>query len=104
MILNFIVESLEIGDSLVLVFQFALIRAHLYRVLCVLTLLRLEFGDLTGPKVGEDAMVTDDLLGLAEAPLESMHATNSNVVVAAPRLCSYSTVVSLRRTWQLLTP
>jgi len=38
---DFVVQGLEIGDSLVLVFQVALIRADLSRVLRVLLLLRL---------------------------------------------------------------
>jgi hypothetical protein len=48
-----------------------LIRADRFRGPRVLPLLRLQFDDLSGPKVGENAVVTDSLLDLVEAPLES---------------------------------
>ena len=86
---DLVVEGLEIGDSIVVVFQFASIRADLFRVLRVLPLLRLQFDDLSGPKVGENAVTTDDLLDLVEAPLESMHSTNSNMVLG----CAASVLV-----------
>ena len=77
---DFVVEGLEIGDSLVLVIQIALHRAHHFRVL---PLLHRQFDDLSGPKFGEKAVATDSLLDLVEAPLESTHSTNSNVVPGA---------------------
>jgi hypothetical protein len=87
--LDFIVEGLEIGDGLVLVFQFASTRADPFRVLRVLPLIRLQFDDLSGPKVGENAVATDGLLDLVEAPLESTHSANSNVVLG----CAASVLV-----------
>ena len=86
---DFLVEGLEIGDSLVLVFQFASFRAHRSRVLQVLRLLRLQSDDLSGPKVGDNAVVTDGLLDLVEALLESTHSANSNVVLG----CGVSVLV-----------
>ena len=86
---DFFVQSLEIGDSLVLVFQVALIRADRFRGPRVLPLLRLQFDDLSGPKVGENAVVTDGLFDLVEAPLESTHPANSNVVLG----CAVSMLV-----------
>jgi len=86
---DFVVQGLEIGDSLVLVFQVALIRADRSRVRRVLLLLRLQFDDLSGPKVGEKAVVTDDLPDLVEAPLESTHSANSNVILG----CAASVLV-----------
>ena len=80
-ILDFVVEGLEIGNSLVPVFQVASIRAHPFHIFRVLPLLRLQFGDLSDPKVDENAVVTDDLPDLVEAPLESMHSANFNVVL-----------------------
>ena len=55
---DFIVHGLEIGDCLVLVFQLASIGADLFRVPRVLPPFRLQFDDLPGPKVGENAVVT----------------------------------------------
>jgi hypothetical protein len=86
---DFVVEGLEICDSLVPVFQLASIRADLFRVLRVLPLIRLQFDDLSGPKVDENAVVTDDLLDLVEAPLESTHSANSNLVLG----CAVSVLV-----------
>jgi len=77
---DFVVQGLEIGDSLVLFFQLVSIRADLSRVLRVLPLLRLQLDDLSGPTVGEMAVITDDLPDLVEAPLES-NSANSNVVL-----------------------
>ena len=76
-ILDFVVEGLELGDSLVLSVQSSLIHFHL---LLVELVLRLQFDDLSGPGVSENAVVTDGLRDLVEAPLESTHITNSNVV------------------------
>jgi len=78
---DFVVQGLEIGKSLFLVFQVTSIRADLSRVLRVLPLLRLQLDDLSGPKVGENATVTDDLPDLVETPLESTHSANSNVAL-----------------------
>ena len=86
---NFVVQGLEIGDSLVLVFQVTSICADLSRVLRVLLLLRLQFDDLSGPKVGENAVVTDDLPDLVKASLESTHSANSNVILG----CAASVLV-----------
>jgi hypothetical protein len=43
--------------------------------------LRLQFDDLPGIKVGENAVVTGVLPGLLEAPLESTRSANSSVVL-----------------------
>ena len=75
---DFAVEGLEIGDGLILVFQVLSIRVDLFRFL---PLVRLQFDYLLGPKVGENAVVTDDLLDLVEAPLQLTYFTNSNVVL-----------------------
>ena len=56
-------------------------RTDLFHILCVLPLLRLQFDDLSGPKVSENAVVTNSLLDLVKAPLESTHSTNSNLVI-----------------------
>lgn len=74
---DLVVQGLEITGSLVLVFQLASFRTDLFRVL---PLLRLQFDDLSGTKIGENGVVTDDL-DLVEAPLESTHSANSNVVL-----------------------
>ena len=79
-ILDFIVEGLEISDSLVLAFQVVFLLADCFRILRVLPLLRLQIDDLSGIKVSKNAVAIDDLLDLVEALLESMHSTNSNVV------------------------
>ena len=86
---DFIMEGLEISDSLLLVFQFALIRTDLFRILCILPLVCLQLDDLSGPKVSENAMVVDTLLDLVEALLESTLSANSNMV---PR-CTASVLV-----------
>lgn len=78
---DFIVQGLEISNSLVLVFQLALICMDLFCGFHVLPLLCPQFDDLSGPKVSEDAMVTDGLPDLVETTLESMHSTNLNVVL-----------------------
>ena len=88
---DFVVQGLEIGDSLVLFFQLVSIREDLSRVLRVLPLLRFQLDDLSGPTVGEMAVarVTDDLPDLVEALLESTHSANSNVVLG----CAASVLV-----------
>ncbi len=75
-----VVEGLEIGDSFGLVVQFALLRLDRSRVLRVLPLLRLQFDDISGPKVSENAAISNGLRDLVEAALESMHSAHSNVV------------------------
>ena len=77
---DFIMEGLEISDSLPLVFRFALICTDLFRILCILPLVCLQLDDLSGPKVSENAMVIDTLLDLVEALLESTLSANSNMV------------------------
>ena len=49
-------------------------------------------------KVAHNAVIGDELPNLAEAPLESTHSANSNVVLSCVGLCSYATVVFLHST------
>ena len=86
---DFVVEGLEIGNGFVLVVQFASIRPDLSLVLRVLPLLRLQFDDLSGPKVSENAVISNGLHDLVETALESTHSANSNVVHA----CATSVLV-----------
>ena len=88
-ILNLVVEGLEIGDGLVLAFQVAFLRADLFHILRVLPLLCLQLDGLSGPKVGKNGVVTDDLLDLVEALLESTHSADSNMVLG----CTASVLV-----------
>jgi len=74
------VEGLEIGDSFGLVVQLALLRLDRSRVLCILPLLRLQLDDISGPKVSENAAISNSLGDLVEAALESTHSAHSNVV------------------------
>jgi len=74
------VEGLEIGDSFGLVVQSALLRPDRSRVLRILPLLRLQFDDISGPKVSENAATSNGLGDLVEAALESTHSAHSNVV------------------------
>ena len=84
------VHRLEINCN-VQVFQLASNRADLFCVLHVLPLppLRRQFDGLPGQKVGENAVVTNGLLDLVEAPLESTHSAHSNVVFS----CAASVLV-----------
>jgi len=77
---DFVVEGLEIGDSFDLVLQFASSPPDLSGVLRVLHLVRLQFDDLSGTKVSENAVISNGLRDLVEATLESTHSANSNVV------------------------
>lgn len=79
--LHFVEEGLQIEDSFVLVVQSALNPPDLFRVLRVLPLLRLQFDDLSGPKVRENAVISNGLHDFVEAALESTHPTDSNVVL-----------------------
>lgn len=78
---DFAVQGLEIGESLVLTFQFTSLRTDNFRVLRVLPLLRLQFDDLSGQKIGKNVVATGDLPDFVEAPLESTYSANSNVVL-----------------------
>ena len=78
---DFVVEGLEIGDSFVLVVQVASEPPGLSRVLRVLHLLRHQSDDLSGPKVSENAVISNGIRDLVEAALESTHSANSNVVL-----------------------
>jgi len=77
---DFIVEGLEIGYSFVLVVQFASNPLDLSCILQVLPLIRLQFDNLSGPKVSENAVISNGLRDLVEATLEPKHSTNSNMV------------------------
>ena len=78
---DLIVEGLEIGDGFFLVLQFASNPPNLSRVLRVLPLILLQLDDLTGPKGGENAVISNGLCDLVDAALESTHPANSNVVL-----------------------
>src|SRR6202020_2191703 len=86
---DLIMEGLEIGDGFVLVVEFASSPLYLSRVLRVLHPLLLQLDDLSGPKVGENAVIGNGLRDLINATLESMHPTNSNVVLG----CAASVLV-----------
>lgn len=86
---DLIVKGLEIGDSFFLVLQFASNPPNLSRVLRVLPLLPLQVDDLSGPKIGEDAVISNGLRDLIDAALESTLPANSNVVLA----CAASVLV-----------
>ena len=73
-------EGLQIGDSFGLVVQLALLCLDRSRVLRVLPLLCLQFDDISGPKVSENAAISNGLRDLAAAALESTHSAHSNVV------------------------
>lgn len=78
---DLIVEGLEIGDGFFLVLQFASNPPNLSRVLRILPLILLQLDDLAGPKVGENAVISNGLRDLVDAALESTHPANSNVVL-----------------------
>jgi hypothetical protein len=77
---DIVVEGLQIGDSFDLVIQLALLCLDRSRVLRILPLLRLQFDDISGPKVSENAAISNGLCDLVEATLESTHSAHSNVV------------------------
>lgn len=77
---DLIIEGLEVGDSFVLVVQFVSSMPGLSLVLLALPLLRLKLDGISGPKVRESAVISNNLRDLIEATLESMHSANSNVV------------------------
>jgi hypothetical protein len=82
---DFVVQGLELMDSLVLAIQVASIHVDLAHNLLALILHHLQSIDLSGVKVGANAVVTDVLLDLIEAPLESTHSANSNEVLGCTR-------------------
>lgn len=78
---HFVEEGLEIDESFVRIVQSASNPPDLFRVLWVLPLLGLQFDDLSGPNVRENAVLSDGLHDFVEAALESTHPTDSNVVL-----------------------
>ena len=80
---DFLVQSLEISNSFVHIIQLALICADRF---LVRPLLRPQIDDLCGVDVTENALITDGLPDLVEAPLESTHAANANVVLTSTAL------------------
>jgi hypothetical protein len=86
---GFVVQVLELADSLVLAIQLVSILGDLAHDLVVRIYLRLQSTDLSGVKVGANAVVTGGLLDLIEAPLESTNSANSNEVLG----CTASVLV-----------
>jgi hypothetical protein len=77
---NVVVEGLEICDSFGLVVQLAWLHPDRSHVCCGLSLLRLQFDNISGPNVSENAAISNGFGDLVEAALESTHSTHSDEV------------------------
>jgi hypothetical protein len=82
------VEGLEIGNSVGLVVQFTLHRLDLPHVLHVLRLLRPQVDDISGPKVSENAVMSNGLGDLVRgrAGIDAFHTLTW--FLGGPPLCS----------------